>query len=59
MSTLRQAIQAKIDKTTADLETLKAELTQAEATYTDWIDAEWDTFKAKAEAFAALVTSHL
>lgn len=56
--TLSQAIQAKIDKTAADLETLKTELTQAEATYADWIDAEWDTFKAKAEAFAAEIAKH-
>ena len=57
--TLRQTLQSKIDAAKASVTALEAELTQAESTYADWIDAEYEAFKAKAEAFAALVTSHL
>lgn len=59
MATLRQSIQAKIDAATAEVATLTAELQSAESTYADWLDQEYEAFKAKAESFAAVINKYL
>ena len=59
MSTLRQAIQSKIDTAQAQVDALKVELSTVETTYADWIDQEVEAFKSKTAAFVAKIAEHI
>jgi hypothetical protein len=59
MPTLREAIQAKIDGKSAEVQTLSSELTANGNDFGDWIDADPVDFAAKVAAFQAEVTKHI
>ena len=59
MSTLKQAIQAKLDTAEQEVAGLKAALANAETTFADWAEQEVDAIKLKAEALVAEIAKYL
>lgn len=58
MATLKQVIQAKLDIANAQVANLESSLAAAEATFTDWVDADVDAIKSKADALVLEVAKY-